>query len=309
MDPGYGKTSCLLFELPEIKTDQLSLEFETLILNSRLFYPIFITLTSDYQIREIIKEELEIEGNPLTGMSHTSQIEVDNTVRYILVTTDSTLLPQSFSHMYESSGMRAVHTGTTPIFVPSSTQTEHEHIEFTDEPRLHVKVASARNREIFRREDGFYVGFGVNFGGEKVANNPGGDNYRAGGGGLITFGYSRSLFSSDFVGRAGAGYRFQGSYDGDARNRGIFLDLVFTWQTRHINIGAGGQLETANSIRDLQGNVTAFKTTVVPKFIMEYRLSDGTINMGAEYLPGTFTTTQNHPFSGNRFALALKFFM
>ncbi|TVQ94159.1 MAG: hypothetical protein EA393_01235 [Bacteroidetes bacterium] len=309
MDPGYGKTSCLLFELPKLKTDQLSLEFETIILNSRLFYPIFITLSADYETRDIIKDKLQIEGNPLAGISHTSHIEVDNTIRYILVTTDSSLVSQSISHMYEISGMRAVYSGSTPIFVPSSTQTVFQHIEFTDEPMLQVKVASASNREIFTREDGFYFGLGVNFGGEQVANNPSGDNYRAGGGGLITFGYSRSLFSSDFVGRAGLGYRLQGSYDGDARNRGIFSDLVLTWQTRHINVGAGGQLETANSIRDLQGNVTTFKTTIVPKFIMEYRIVDGSVNMGAEFLPGSFTTTQNQTFTGNRFALALKFFM
>lgn len=309
MDPGYGKTNCLLFELPEIETEKLSLEFETIILNSRLYYPIFITLSEDYEIRDIIKEKLQIEGNPLAGMSHTSHIEVDNTVRFILVTTDSALVSHSISHMYEISGMRAVYSGSTPIFVPSSAQSVLQHIEFTDEPLLQVKVASNRNREIINREGGFYFGLGVNFGGEKIADNPSGDNYRAGGGGLIAFGYSHSLFSSDLVGRAGVGYRFQGSYDGDARNRGIFSDVVLTWQTRHISFGAGGQLETANSIKDLQGNVTRFKTTVIPKFILEYRMVDGTINMGAEFLPGSFTTTQNQTFSGNRFALALKFFM
>ena len=146
MDPGYGKTNCLLFELPEFETEKLSLEFETIILNSRLFYPIFITLTQDYEIGQIIKDKLQIEGNPLAGMSHISHVEVDNTIRYILVTTDSTLVSQSISHMYEISGMRAVYSGSTPIFVPSSTQTVFQNIEFSDEPRLQVKIASAHNR-------------------------------------------------------------------------------------------------------------------------------------------------------------------
>jgi hypothetical protein len=308
LDLGNGYAHSFLFELPALRKEVLKLELSSHLHNSMIYYPVIVKLNDNFEIQELIKEELDISGTPAHRAEHTSFIEVDNTTRYILLTTDPAMKGKSVIHFYESSEMLAVHTGITPIFVPSASRQQFSQYKFTTIPQISIRVASANNREIFRREQGYYFGLGAAFGGEKVADNPGGDSYRAGGGATISLGFGRSVFSSDFVMRFGLGMRYQGSQQGKGSNRGIFTEIMATWQTPEINIGLGGQLDAANSVTDSEGKIIAFRPALGPKISLEYRVA-GMGNIGLEYLPVSFNTTNNVRYSGNRIALAMKFFL
>ncbi|TVQ08579.1 MAG: hypothetical protein EA361_16370 [Bacteroidetes bacterium] len=307
MDFGLGETFSLLLQLPVPETYELRMEVTTHVYDSKMYYPIFIKLTDKFEVQETITPTLEIEGTGFDNMEHTQHIAYDKTTRYILITTAPSLVGQNLYHSYEVQTSRAVYTPTVPIIVPSGKKPAIARITFTAAPRISVKVASSGNAEIYRRQTGFYFGLGSLFGGEKVANNPSGDDYRAGGGAAISIGYSIPLAASDMGIRTALGFRYQGSYDGDANSKGYFSEILFTWQTKVLTAGGGGQLETNNSIRDLNGNVTRFKKTFGAKLIMEIRLADR-INMGLEYLPFNFYTLNDVPVKGNRIGLSLKFF-
>lgn len=307
MNIGYGEANCLLFEIPELRNDSLTLEFKSLVYKSQIFYPIFIKLNDKYEVQEVIMGNLEIEGSELYGMYDESIINIDKTTRYILITTDTALVSKSMTHVYETQSSTAIYTGSTPIFIPVSSIASKE-IIMSDTPRLLVWVPFAKNRKIFKRENGIYWGLGASFGGEKVADNPNGDNYRAGGGAIITLGYTHSILSSNFVGRYGAGFRYQGNKDGDARNLGYLSEVILTYQTRYVNLGIGGQIDMGNSTRDMEGNIFKFETAAGPKFVLEGRY-EGILSVGLEYILMNFSTTENRDYKGNRLGVAVKFFL
>ncbi|MCK9452679.1 MAG: hypothetical protein M0Q90_13380 [Bacteroidales bacterium] len=123
----------------------------------------------------------------------------------------------------------------------------------------------------------------------------------------MTLGYSHSLLSSNFVGRYGAGIRYQGSKDGDARNFGYLSEIIISYQTRYINLGVGGQIDFGNSIIDLDGKKYNFETAIGPKLILEGRFN-GIGSIGLEYILMNFVTTEDEKYSGNRIGLSVKFF-
>lgn len=307
MDIGHGNTNCLLFEAPILSRDSLTIEFRSLVNRLQFFYPIIIKLNDKFEILEVINKEIEFEGSELFGLYFLNSIDIDESTRYILVTTISDLISKNITHIYEEQYSTAIYTGSTLIYVPTTKSTVSKNIVFTDNPRISVWVASKNNKKIYRRESGVYWGFGVSFGGDEVANNPSGDNYRAGGGGKMTLGYSHSVFSSNFVGRYGVGIRYQGSKNGDARNLGYLSEILISYQTRYINLGVGGQVDFGNSIRDLDGKTYKFKTAIGPKLILEARFN-GIGNIGLEYILMNFSTTENEKYSGNRIGFSVKFF-
>lgn len=307
MDFGLGETFSLLLQLPVPETYELKMEVTTHVYDSRLYYPIFIKLTDKFEVQEIITPTLEIEGTGLDDMEHTQHIAYDKSTRYILITTSPSLVGQNIYHSYEITTSRAVYTPTVPIIVPSGKKPAIARITFTAAPRISVKLAPSGNAEIFRRQTGVYFGLGALFGGEKVANNPSGDDYRAGGGAALSLGISQALGYSNVGFRAGIGLRYQGSYDGDALSRGLFTEMLITFQTKELTFAGGGHLETSNFIRANDGKETHFKNALGSKILVEYRIDDS-LNMGFEFLPFNFVTEKNVPFKGNRIGLTLKFF-
>lgn len=308
MDIGYGKTNCLLFEIPTLKKESLNIEFKSYVSKLKLFYPIFIKLNANFEIQEEVKTKLNMVGEQLYGIYNSSTVTIDKNTKYILLTTDSNLISKDISYAYQTSNISPIYTGSTVVYVPTSRNTVDVNIQFTDIPTIQVGVPTQNNRKIFKRENGLYWGFGASFGGDKVANNPSGDDYKVGGGALFTLGYTHSLFSSNFVGRYGGGFRYQGSKDGDARNMGYVTEALITYQTKYVNIGVGGQSEFGNSIRDLSGKIYRFDAAIGPKFVLEGRFQ-GKMNIGLEYIMNNFTSNENQLYNGNRIGIGLKFFM
>jgi hypothetical protein len=307
MDIGMGKTNCLLFVVPRFKKDIINMEFVSSVRDSEMFFPVIITLDDDYNVNEIIIKPIEIQSTGFGRKDYNVAISIDQSTRYILVTTIPELLSSSFIHSFEVLETIPFTIGSSVYYINRGTATEFETIRFIEKPGILVRVASGGNRRIFMREDGIYLGIGTNFGGEKVADNPSGDNYRAGGGGIISMGISHSVFTTNFVGRYGGGIRYQGSKDGDARNLGYIAEAVLTYQTRYFNFGFGGQIDMGNSTRHLDGNVTRFKRAIGPKFTLEWR-AGGFAHLGFEYLTNDFYTTENQKYRGNRIGVTARFF-
>jgi hypothetical protein len=311
MDIGYGEASCLLFEIPSFKRDSLQIEIRSLIENYELFYPIIVKLNSDFELQEIIKSTIRIEGTDFIDLGDLRLISADKSTKYLLITTDSSLINRKFPYFYEMNNVNIlpIYTGTDMIYNSTySSSVIYNNITFSDKPRISIIVPTKMSKRPIRREDGIYFGLGTNFGGDKVLDNPGGDPYKAGGGAFICAGYSHPMHFLNFVGRYGIGYRYQGSKEGgNARNSGILSEAILVLQTNWINIGVGGQLDIANSVRDLKGQEVNFKTNLGPKFVLEYRYK-GFGNLGLEYLLMDYSSTDNRKYNGNRIGVAMRFF-
>jgi hypothetical protein len=307
MDIGLGITNCILLEVPGFKKDSIYIEIRSLVDKSLFFYPVILKLTSEFKLQDIIQESVRIDGSDINGMGFSSTIGIDMNTRYILITTDPSLVTKSFTHVYKQQNSIPFYTGSTLIIVPMPPATVYKDIVFSDVPKFIIQVPSGAGTIPFKRENGFYMGLGVSFGGDKVADNPGGDDYKVGGGGIMNVGYTHSIYSSNFVGRYGAGFRYQGNKDGDARNMGFLTEALITYQTRYINFGAGGQFDFASSIKNTEGKVFNFKPQVGPKFILEWRFK-GIGNIGIEYIVMDCTTKDDKKYSGNRIGIMMRFF-
>lgn len=310
IDIGYGIAKSFLLELPPSQgnSDPKFLRLASLVEENKFYFPFFITLDDSLNFLDIVKESIALTGgNSHQQLGQEYDIPIHEEVKYLLITTDPSLQGKRFDHLLESSNTTAIYSGSTVVYIPSSTIYRNQNILFGDDPQFKILVPTKSRNTPLKREKGIYLGFGVSFGGERVADNPSGDDYRAGGGAIFNLGYSSIIFHSDFVARYGLGFRYQGSRDGDARNIGFFGEASVTHQTKFINFGIGLHSDFGNSIRNLEGNEFDFKTSIGPKFLMEYRL-EGIGNMGLEYLLMDYETKDGIEYGGNRLMITIKFF-
>ncbi|MEQ9164912.1 MAG: hypothetical protein RLO12_01535 [Fulvivirga sp.] len=310
MDVGYGNVQNILFEIPQFKEKRMKrIRFSSVVKKNEFYYPIYIQLDSNYEVLKISKDMVDLSGGYLFSLEDRTDIQIDKETKFILLTTDSSLFSKGFEFLEKSQNMTSIYSGSTLVYVPTTYSYTSRDIKFSDEPIIRVIAPTNRgSNNPIKREQGVYFGIAVSFGGDKVANNPSGDDYRAGGGAIFNLGYSQVLFSSNFVGRLGFGYRHQGSKDGNAVNRGFLGEAVITYQTRYINIGLGGHMDMSNSIRNLNGEKFDFVDRIGPKVITEYRFG-GLGNLGLEYVFMDYETTKGVAYGGNRFHITMKFFL
>ncbi|MES2480275.1 MAG: hypothetical protein V4561_14415 [Bacteroidota bacterium] len=306
LDIGYGETNCFLFEVPSFKKDSVFLNIKSLVVKNKVYYPIFFTLNKDFQVIRMEKNAIEFEGSLLFGLYIRDHILVDKNTKYLLMVSDSSMISKNVDHQFDAQNSKAIYTGNSVIFTPGNPGRSVK-MTISDLPKVILEVPYFRRKKPFTREHGVYFGFGVCFGGEKVASNPDGDDYRVGGGAVFQLGYAQSLFSSPLVYRIGTGIRYQGSKNGVGRNLACPSEFVITYQTRYLNFGFGGQLETNNSTRDFNGKIFQFKPALGPKFLIEGK-DRGVVNLSIEYILTNFKTTNNVLYSGNRIGFAFKFF-
>lgn len=307
LDIGLGSTNSYLFGVPPIDRDSIKIILRSLVYKSQIYYPIIIKLSDSFEIQEIIKQKVSLEGSDLFGWGINNEIVLNKKTRYLLVTTDPQLKSKNFTHVYSQQNSTPVYSGSTMIVVPTNVSVNNISIRFTDNPKIIMSVPTRMYYRPFKREKGFYYGLGIYFGGDKVADNPSGDDYKAGSGAVFPIGYSHSIGNSNFVARYGIAIRYQGSQDGNSRNLGYFLDGIVSYQTRYVNFGTGLHYDFASSIRDLNGKVYKFDPVLSPKFVLEGRVK-GIANMGFEYIIADFKS-EGVNYNANRIGWFMRFFL
>lgn len=114
-----------------------------------------------------------------------------------------------------------------------------------------------------------YLSLGTWFGGTTIADNPAGDDYKAGGGATLDYGLQYRLTNSLLLQNT-IGFRYQGSQTGSGSNSGEFIESSIINTSRNWYIGGGFQYEFNNKVKDDFGNSIKFDPVVTPFLTFGY---------------------------------------
>ena len=150
-----------------------------------------------------------------------------------------------------------------------------------------------------------FMGLGVWFGGDRVANNPDGDNYDAGSGAIMELGAFYQPFNNiELMHRNSVAYRYQGSKTGKGESSGLVLESSLSKEWTNIGVGAGFHVDLLNQVSDTDGNITKFKNSIGPVVYVEWVESEK-LSFVLKYLMVDYETMDGEEFSGNQFGLFL----
>ena len=150
-----------------------------------------------------------------------------------------------------------------------------------------------------------FMGLGVWFGGDKVANNPDGDNYDAGSGAIMELGAFYQPFQNmEIMHRNSVAYRYQGAKTGKGESSGVVLETSLSKEWTNIGLGAGFHVDLMNQVSDTDGNKTKFKNSIGPVIYAEWVASEK-LNFVFRYLMVDYEAEDGTGFSGNQFGVFL----
>lgn len=156
-------------------------------------------------------------------------------------------------------------------------------------------------------EKGLYYHFdlGTWFGGDTLAKNPDGDDYKAGSGATIGLGLDW-MFSSDLglLFRNNIGYRYQGAKTGSGGNRGIIYESALVKQIDQYNLVGGLHLDLEAVTKDYYGNRIEYDNALGQYIALEYMML-GNWGVGVKYLNQEYELSNGATASGNQFGLFL----
>ncbi len=160
----------------------------------------------------------------------------------------------------------------------------------------------------FEDQSRYYADLGTWFGGDLVANNPAGDNYRAGSGAVLDFGYSWLIPSMQGVyARGSLGYRYQGALQGNGSNSGIVFEASIAKNLSIINLGVGIHADIANITKDELGRKTEFDDVLGALFYIESGVSDNA-SLTVKYHMLDYTSKTGTKFAGSQLGLFVTVF-
>ncbi|MCT4664202.1 MAG: hypothetical protein N4A45_03085 [Flavobacteriales bacterium] len=303
VDVGFGEVNSFLLTLPKFRNETVEFELKSIEHRKKYYYPIIIKLDKEFEIINIQKDTIELEGDEVYGISQTSKVSIDTNTSYILITTEKKILSKRITYSYSSQNLMPVSTGSSIIYVPSGQSYMNKKIYFSDDPKFYFQIPNKNGRKLFRKEQGIFFGFGAFLGGEKLGKT------QIGGGATMVLGAALHITGTSLVGRGEIGIRYQGSKDDKAENIGFFTAGVLTYQTKYVNLGFGGQYDFGSSITNTNGKKYNFVPQLGPKFLIEARL-DGRLHLGVEYiLMKEVKDKENRIYNGNRFSLMLRMFI
>lgn len=265
-----------------------------------LFYPLVIILDENGVLSGPFRTP---GGFRKTGRKHPSLVVdllLKPTDRYLIVTSLPAWFGKSFKYMQESTVMLPLYNGSTTTYVPMLGSPSLVDIKLGRDPELEFRVPNENERFPFIRQQGFFLQMGVSTGGDKIASNPDGDSYRAGGGVLVGLGNSHQIFnSSHWTARYSAAFRFQG---GQGANEGIVVQSSIVFSRAKYIFGAGLYGDFANFIEDASGNRIEFDPAIGPSLFAEWRASD-TLNFGLRLVGIDYKGDDGIKYSGDQAAL------
>ncbi len=157
------------------------------------------------------------------------------------------------------------------------------------------------NADMKERSYYLFTELGTSFGGEKIAKNDnngqGGDDYNAGGGGILGVGaiinvQDNYLYSA----RTFIGYRYQG---GDGHNSGVIIEgSLFYRISSQLSVGFGLHSDFSNEIKTQEDKVIKFDNAIGSMIIAEWHTSPQ-IGLGAKYILIDYKT-DTHSYDGNQ---------
>lgn len=161
-------------------------------------------------------------------------------------------------------------------------------------------LSANADRSIFYQFD-----FGTWFGGDKLAQNPGGDDYKAGSGAVFGLGLDwRFNKQHDLFLRNNIGYRYQGAKSGSGGNRGIVYETALVKGIGQINLVGGFHLDFDAVTKDQSGNRLEYDDAVGQYVALEHMTFD-TWGFGLKYLFQEYELSDGTTVSGDQFGIFL----
>lgn len=156
----------------------------------------------------------------------------------------------------------------------------------------------------FSKDNIYYqFDFGSWFGGDKIAENPGGDNYNAGSGAVLGLGIDwkfsqkyKLYFRNNFA------YRYQGAKVGNGGNSGLVYETALVKQWGRSKLVGGFHYDINAVTKDQFGNKIKYEDSVGTYVGYEYMAFE-TWGLGVKYLIQDYDLSTNETVSGDQIGL------
>lgn len=163
-----------------------------------------------------------------------------------------------------------------------------------------ISVPAIAERNIFYQFD-----FGTWFGGDKLAQNPGGDDYKAGSGAVLGLGLDWKFDRRhDLYFRNNIGYRYQGAKSGSGGNRGVILETALVKQVGQFNLVGGLHLDLDAVTKDQNGNRIEYDNSLGQYVGLEHMTFENW-GFGIKYLNQEYKLADGAEVSGDQFGIFL----
>lgn len=151
----------------------------------------------------------------------------------------------------------------------------------------------------------YHFDFGTWFGGDKLAQNPDGDDYKAGSGAVLGLGIDWELNQQhELFFRNNLGYRYQGAKSGNGGNRGVVFETALVKQINQFNLVGGLHIDLNAVTKDYTGNRLEYDNAVGQYLGIEHMTFE-TWGFGIKYLVQEYELSNGAKVSGNQFGLFL----
>lgn len=296
------------FTLPERHSyHQLTIQIPTR--NRTLYYPI-VTLYDRFKnpTRKITSPINLVKLGPYkTGFEVYVPFSKDDI--YFTINTPKELVGTKFNVDESSSNLMPVYSNNGTFYISSPNTSKSVTYQFSSSTDVTILSPRGNQYEAIYSQQAWFFSMANKFGGDIIAKNPAGDNYRAGGGAELSVGYD---FPNQLIDGLSyqlyGGFRYQGAKEGEGKNQAIIFKAAINYEYQNYITGMGFQYDVENVTADQYGDETKFKPALYPYVYAEYKLTPK-INLSLGYVFAEFETESGQLFNGNQTSLGLKLFI
>lgn len=250
-------------ELPHYDRN-IRMDLQSLVEEQTVFYPAVILLDAQFDALEIYNNPVLISDTSSRNEGVYLQLEVDPETRYLVVFTDAEWLGRTLTQQPQT---KRLIIGDS--YVTDQTVLQQGSYLTTDTPTLKLAIPARTESAPNYLHRGWEIGLGMDFGGDKVAENKQGEPYNAGAGAILYGGYAIPA-SRRIETRARLGILYQG---GEGNSQGLVMQLDAGYHYPRWAAGAGLHIDIAHSIKDRDGTRTALDNTLSPRLFIEYKVT------------------------------------
>ncbi len=291
------------FSLP-IKHRYHEIKLTVIVDDKTLFYPI-ITLYDQFKnVRSEIKSPINVKSIGAYKEGVEISIPFGPEDVYMSINMPQELVGQQFNITQNQNTVIPVFSNGSTYYVPSGNNQYSVTYTLMDKGFIELALPEENKFSPEYKQNGWYFDLGVNFGGDTIANNPGGDNYKAGGGALLMLGYDWPS-NDDFSYQVSTGFRYQGAQLGDGENFGLVSRVEADYDFGEYHLGIGLHLDILSHTKDEFGKKTKIDDSISPFISASWEMLPH-INLTGTYMFAEFTDENDVVYKGNQFGLGLR---
>lgn len=284
---------------------QLTVYIETN--GNKVYYP-EITLYNQYnQPTRVIRSPINIEAIAPYKTGFKVIVPFSPNDEFFTIHMPKQLIGQTFMVAQQGNQVTPVYIGGDTAYVATATTNQQQYI-FDAFANIEIVVPGINQFYADYNQQGWLFEFGVKFGGDFVANNPGGDNYRAGGGAELLIGYDWSPKPQSALSlQALAGFRYQGAKLGKGKNEAYTVKLQANYELEQYAFGIAMQGDINSITHDEFGNQISYENVWYPQVYGEWKMSDS-INFTLAYQWAELEADTGQLYQANQWFLGMKMF-